>query len=162
MGYRWCTYTRAGQLDAEQARALGVVHPPDFGRLKAGEAVRTNEGTRVTPDQVMGPPRPGVACAYITDTCPGPGSRALAHRAHLAYHDATFGSEHAARATETKHSTAAEAAQVARTSGTHRLLLGHLSARYEDWSVLEAEARRIHPNTEGAREGHAYPIEPAA
>lgn len=161
MGYRWTTYTRTGPLDVERARALGVSHPPDFGRLKEGTPVTTDDGTRVRPDDVVGPPHPGVSCAYITDTRPGPGSRALAQRAHLAYHDATFGSEHAARATETGHSTAAEAAQIARTSGTHRLLLGHLSARYEDWTPLEAEARRIHPNTEGAREGHAYPIGPA-
>ena len=162
IGYRWQSYTRAGRFDVERARELGVTHPPDYGRLQRGTSVTTDQGTTVHPSDVMGPPRPGAACAYVTDTRPGPGARALAHRAHLVYHDATFGQEHADRAAETGHSTAAQAAQVAHDAGADRLLLGHLSARYADWASLEAEARRIHPNTEGAREGYAYPIDAAA
>lgn len=158
MGYRWATRTRAGQLDAERARTLGVTHPPDFGRLKAGRAVTLDDGTHVRPEQVLGPPRPGVSCSYVTDTRPCAGSRALASRADLVYHDATFADDHAARAHETGHSTASQAAQTAREAGAKHLLLGHLSARYENWTSLEAEARRIHPNTDGAVEMQSYRV----
>ena len=71
----------------------------------------------------------------------------------LLYHEATFAEEDAARARETFHSTAREAAMIARDAGVKRLLIGHYSARYEDVTRLLDEARAIFPETYLSDEG---------
>ncbi len=160
MGFRFEERTRPGRFDPERARALGVPEGPAFGRLQAGKSVTTADGTTVQPDQVTGPPRPGIVVAYVTDTRPCDGGRALAEDADLLYHDATFTDEHRERAETTGHSTARQAAAVARDAGATRLLLGHLSARYPDPTPLEREAQSIFPASEIAEELRRYELDP--
>ena len=160
MGFRFEEKPRPGRLDAEAARALGVPEGPALGRLKSGEPVTLQDGTTVHPEQVVGPERPGIAVAYVTDTRPCEGGRHLAAEADLLVHDATFGSELSDRAVETGHSTAREAATVARDAGAKRLLLTHFSARYSDPAPLVEEARAVFPNTEAARELNRYALDP--
>jgi ribonuclease Z len=159
-GYRFQEHARPGHLDAAKARALGVTHPPDLGRLKAGETVTTDDGRTVTPGEVVGPERPGIGVAYVTDTRPCAGGQVLADGADLLYHDATFADALHARAVETGHATAREAAEVARTAGARRLLLGHISARYSDPQPLVDEARAVFAQTEVAEEGRRYTLDP--
>jgi len=160
MGFRLAERTRPGRFDPERARALGVPEGPAFARLQDGTAVTLDDGTTVQPEQVMGPPRPGLAVAYVTDTRPCDGGRALAADADLLYHDATFGSELQERAVETGHSTAHEAAEVARDAGARRLLLGHISARYDDSTPIGEEARTVFPRAEVATELRRYVLDP--
>jgi ribonuclease Z len=159
-GFRFEERLRPGRFDPERARTLGVPEGPAFGRLQGGTPVSTPDGTTVRPEQVLGPPRPGIAVAYVTDTRPCDGGRALAAEADLLYHDATFADEHGARAEQTGHSTAREAATVAREAGAKRLLLGHLSARYPDPAPLVVEARSIFPGAEVAEELRRYTLDP--
>lgn len=160
MGFRFEERTRRGRFDVEQARALGVPEGPAFGRLQEGEPVTLGDGTTVRPEQVLGPPRPGVSMAYVTDTRPCSGGRALAAEADLLYHDATFTDQLHGRAVQTGHSTAREAADVARNAGAKRLLLGHLSARYPDPTPLETEAQAVFPRSEVAEELRRYELDP--
>ena len=160
MGFRFEERTRPGRFDPERARALGVPEGPAFGCLQEGESVMAVDGTTVQPEQVMGPPRPGIAGAYVTDTRPCDGGRALADDADLLYHDATFAEEHRTRAETTGHSTARQAAAVARDAGAQWLLLGHLSARYPDPAPLEREARSVFPASEIAEELRRYELDP--
>ena len=160
IGFRLAERMRPGRFDPERARALGVPEGPAFGRLQDGTPVTVPDGTTVQPDQVMGPPRPGIAAAYVTDTRPCDGGRALADDADLLYHDATFADEHAARADKTGHSTARQAATVARDAGAERLLLGHLSARYPNPTPLVREAQSVFPETEIAEELRRYELDP--
>ena len=160
MGFRLAERIRPGRFDPERARALGVPEGPAFGRLQDGAPVTVPDGTAVQPDQVMGPPRPGITAAYVTDTRPCDGGRALADDADLLYHDATFADEHAARADKTGHSTARQAATVARDAGAERLLLGHLSARYPNPTPLVQEAKSVFPEAEIAEELRRYELDP--
>ena len=160
MGFRLEERPRPGRFHPDRARALGVPEGPAFARLQNGESVTLEDGTTVRPGQVLGPPRPGVALAYVTDTRPCDGGRALADDADLLYHDATFADALHARAVETGHSTAREAATVAREAGADRLLLGHLSARYDDPAPLEAEARTVFARAEIAEELRRYRLDP--
>lgn len=154
-GYRFEEHRRPGHLDPERARNLGVTAHADFRALKRGEEVRVN-GRVVLPEEVVGPERPGQSFAYVTDTRPCENGRVLARGVDLLYHDATFTETFHARAVETAHSTASEAADVARRAGAKRLLLGHFSARYTDASPLLEEAQSVFQNTEVAEELKRY------
>lgn len=158
MGYRLEDAPRAGSLDADAARALGVTDYADFRRLKAGQAVTTPDGRMVRPDEVVGAPPAAHAFAYCLDTAPCEGARQLAQGADLVLHDATFGEAFAARAAETGHSTARQAAETAASAGARRLLLTHVSARHESAAPLVAEARAVFLATDAAEELRVYPV----
>ncbi len=158
LGYRFQEKTRPGRLDAAHARTLGVTDYRHFRRLKAGQAVTLGDGRVVRPEAVVGPERPGVAFAYVSDTRPCAAGVALAAGADLLYHEATFGDDLAERAAETGHATARQAAEVARRAGAARLLLGHFSARYKDPAPLVEQARAVFQNTEAAEELKRYKI----
>jgi ribonuclease Z len=160
MGFRFEERLRPGHLHPEQARALGVTDYVDFRRLKDGRPVTLDDGTTVEPEQVLGPERPGIAFAYVPDTRPCEGGRLLARGADLLYHEATFGEELQQRAIETGHSTAREAATVARDAEAERLLIGHFSARYDDPKVLAEQARAVFSNTDVAQELNRYALDP--
>lgn len=160
MGFRFEEHTRPGHLHPEKARALGVTDYADFRRLKDGQPVTLDDRTTVEPEEVLGPERPGIAFAYVPDTRPCEGGRLLARDADLLYHEATFGEDLQQRAIETGHSTAREAAEVARDAEAKRLLLGHFSARYDDPAPLVTEARTVFPAAEAAVELNRYELDP--
>lgn len=157
VGYRFEEARSPGHLDVEAARALGVTEYADFRALKRGETVEA-DGRVVKPEDVVAPEREGRVFAYVTDTLPCENGRVLARGADLLYHEATFGEAHVQRAVETAHSTARQAADVARRAGAGRLLIGHFSARYDDPSGLLDEAQSIFKNTEVAEELKRYSI----
>jgi ribonuclease Z len=132
---------RPGRFDAELAARLGVRPGPDFGRLQRGESV---DG--VAPDQVVGPSRPGRKVVVSGDTAPCESLVVAAHDAELLVHEATFVEEELARAAQTDHTTAAQAAEMAREAGVRLLALTHMSTRYGGGEVRD-EARAIFPNT---------------
>ncbi len=132
---------RPGQFDPETATALGVVPGPEFGRLQHGETVRG-----VRPEQVLGPPRAGRKIVISGDTSPCETLQIASHEADLLLHEATFAEEEHDRAAETGHSTAAQAATLARDAGVTMLALTHFSTRYPV-SLIRDEARAIFPRT---------------
>src|SRR5215208_585063 len=140
-GYAFVEDDRPGRFDAETARVLGVAEGPDFGRLQRGETVGG-----VRPEQVMGPPRRGRRIVLSGDTAPCQAVEVFAHRADVLVHEATFMEDNRARARETSHSTAAQAAEVARDAGVRLLALCHLSTRYFPREVRD-EARAVFPAT---------------
>src|SRR3954471_24856845 len=137
---------RPGRFDAELAERLGVTPGPDFGRLQHGETV---DGVR--PDQVVGAERAGRKIVISGDTRPSQMLEVVAHEADVLVHEATFIEEEAERARETGHSTAREAATLARDAEVRLLALTHLSTRYGGGEVRE-EARGVFPNTEVPRD----------
>lgn len=154
VGYALVEHTRLGRFDPERARALGIPEGPLWGKLHRGEAVTLPDGTTITAEGLVGPSRPGRTLVITGDTRPCDAVREAARGADLLVHEATFGTDERDRARETRHSTAAEAAQVAREAGVRRLALTHLSARYSrEAPELLAEAAAIFPETVIARDG---------
>jgi ribonuclease Z len=139
---------RPGRFRLEQARALGVPEGPLYGRLQRGEAARLPGGGLVRPEQVLGPPRPGLKLAYCTDTRPCAGTIELARDADLLIHEGTFAADVGSEAHMKGHSTVAQAAEIARSAGVRRLALTHISPRYADVAPLRNQARAIFPESQ--------------
>lgn len=153
LGYALVEAERLGRFHPDRARELGVPEGPLFGKLHRGEAVEVG-GRLITPEDVVGPPRPGRRIVYTGDSRPCRQTVEAASGADVLIHDATFGSDEADRARQTAHSTAREAADVARKAGVGRLLLTHISSRYaDDPRALEREARDVFPRSTVAYDG---------
>jgi ribonuclease Z len=151
-GYAFVEDDRPGRFDAAAARALGVAEGPDFGRLQRGETVGD-----VRPEQVVGEDRPGRKIVYSGDTMPCQAVEVLAEGADLLIHEATFLSDERARARETGHSTAAQAAELARDAGVRLLALTHLSTRYFPREIRD-EARAVFARTVVPRDFDAIEV----
>ncbi len=142
LAYVLAEQERPGRFQVEKARALGVPEGPSFGKLQKGEAVTLGDGTVVRPEEVLGPGRAGRRLVISGDTRPCASLVRAAGQADLLIHEATFSDDEQQRAVETRHSTAREAARVAREAGARRLILTHLSSRHDtDPSKLLAQAR---------------------
>jgi ribonuclease Z len=146
IGYAFLEEARPGRFDVETADALGVPDGPPRGALQRGEPVELENGTVVTPAQVLGESRRGRKVAVTGDTAPAAAVVEAAAGCDLLVHEATFCAEERQRARETLHSTAAEAALVAREAGVELLALTHLSSRYSAREV-EEEARALFPES---------------
>ncbi len=154
IGYALVEHIRLGRFNPEQARALGIPEGPLWGKIHKGETITLPDGRRVAPGELVGQPRPGRKVVISGDTRPVPALREVATGADLLVHEATFSQEDAARARETGHSTAHEAATIAREAGVKRLVLTHISPRYSrEAPELVAEARAVFPETLIARDG---------
>jgi ribonuclease Z len=146
LGYAVVEHDRPGRFDAQLAERLGVTPGPDFGRLQRGETV---DG--VAPEQVVGAPRRGRRIVLSGDTAPCDMVRVAAHEADVLVHEATFCDDELARARETGHSTARQAAELAADADVRLLVLTHLSTRYAGGEVRD-EARAVFPRTEVPRD----------
>ncbi|HUF26462.1 MAG TPA: ribonuclease Z [Gemmatimonadaceae bacterium] len=142
LGYALVEDERRGRFNPELARELGIPEGPLWGKLHRGNAVTLEDGRVIDAATLVGPTRAGRRVVITGDTRPCASTVAMAHGADVLVHEATFGDEEETRALETGHSTAREAARVAREAGVQRLILTHFSARYSrDASALEREAK---------------------
>jgi ribonuclease Z len=154
VGYALAEHPRLGRFNPDRARELGIPEGPLWGQLHQGKTVQLADGRTVGPADLVGAPRPGRTLVYTGDTRPHLPVIEAARGADLLVHEATFGGDELERAHETGHSTAAEAARVALEAGVRRLVLTHISSRYDrDASELLAEARAVFPESIVARDG---------
>lgn len=154
LGYALVEAPRLGRFDPEVARSLGIPEGRQWGAIHRGESITLADGRTIGPEQLVGPPRPGRRVVISGDTAPCPSILELARGADLLVHEATFGEEERARARDTRHSTAADAGQVASEAQVRQLVLTHISARYSrEAPELLAEARAAFPESTVARDG---------
>jgi ribonuclease Z len=146
IGYALVEEARPGRFDVQAADALGVPAGPERGALQRGESVTLPDGEVITADKVLGSPRPGRKVVIAGDGSPSESVIEAARGADVLVHEATFCEDERDRARETQHSTALEAAGVARAAGVELLALTHLSNRYSGGEVAR-EASTIFPAT---------------
>ncbi|MFT3885413.1 MAG: ribonuclease Z [Flavobacteriales bacterium] len=142
-------------------RPEAVARIPHFARaaVKAGEDLHLPDGTIIPNGELTYPPPRPLSYAYCSDTAHAPELVPFLQGVDLLYHEATFTEHLAARAKETLHSTARQAAELARAAGAGGLLLGHFSSRYKSVDELLAEALAVFPRTRAAQEGMTFPID---
>jgi ribonuclease Z len=140
-GYVLYEDERPGVFDPRAAVRLGLEPGPEFGRVQRGETIRG-----VAPGQVLGPTRPGRKLVLSGDTRPCEALRIAAHGSDVLVHEATFAEEERDRAAHTGHSTAVQAAALARDAEVGMLALTHVSTRHP-LGLLRDEARAEFPGT---------------
>ncbi len=123
-----------------------------INQIKNGADWTTPDGEVIPNRYFTRPSEPARSYAYCSDTCYLPELQEHLKNVDLLFHEATFGKDLEKRAQETFHTTAEQAATLARDSQAGRLCIGHFSARYEDETPLLHEAQEIFPNTILARE----------
>ncbi len=154
LGYALIEKIRLGRFNPEMARAIGIPEGPMWGRLHRGERITLDDGRVIDAATLVGAPRAGRRVVISGDTRPTLALRDAAAQADVLIHEATFGDDEAERAIETGHSTAREAAHLARECDARRLVLTHFSARYSrDPGELVTQAQSVFSATIAARDG---------
>jgi ribonuclease Z len=146
LGWSLIEARRPGRFDVEHARGLDVPEGPAWGTLQHGQPVTLDDGRTVTPEQVLGPPRPGRKVVLTGDTAPTQEVIEAAWEADVLVTEATFAEDERERAEETLHQTATQAAEIAQRAQVELLALTHLSNRYFGPEIAR-EARAIFPET---------------
>ena len=150
-----------GFLFAEKARPNHIIRDMvdfykvpvyELNRIKNGSDYVTPEGEVIANTRLTRPSDPPRKYAYCSDTIFRPEIVEQLSGGDLLFHEATFAESELARAKETYHTTAAQAARIALEAGVRQLVIGHFSARYEDESILLKEASAVFPNTILAKE----------
>jgi len=143
------------KVDPDKATDAGV--PTSFyPHLKEGKDFITDSGVLVKNELVTKPAPPSFSYAYTADTSYDESIAKIVSGCGLLYHEATYLDEMRERARERFHSTAKEAATIARTAAVKKLILGHFSSKYEELDAFRQEAEAVFPEVELAREGVTY------
>jgi ribonuclease Z len=143
---------RRPAFQVEKARALGL--PVQlWSRLQHGETLAFN-GRMITPEQVLGPARRGIALAYITDTRPTRALSELAHDVDLLICESMYDDpEDLPLARANAHMLASEAAAIAKAASARELLLTHFSPKITDTAPAERMARQVFARARAAKDG---------
>ena len=149
---------RPGRFDPKAALSLGVPEGPLWSKLQGGESVQSDTGKRVRPDQVLGKPRKGKKIGISGDTRANARLTGFFKGCDVIVFDSTYGDSHKDNALANKHSTAREAASLAKRAGAKQLILTHFSSRYKNPDELVAQAREVFPNTIAAEDQMVYDL----
>lgn len=149
-GYRVQEKDRPGSLQKEKLEKLGLSPGPDYARLKRGESLLLKDGHIVDGNNFLDAPHKGRSVVILGDTRKCEAAVELARNADVLVHEATYRDAERDRAVRYHHSTSVEAAQVAKEAGVGRLIVTHISARYQGEPLLRLveEAQEIFPNTD--------------
>lgn len=156
-----------GYLITENASKRTIIKekmPPDLPipyikMLKEGKDVYDDfSKTKYLVSDFTEPGNPEKSLAYCSDTAYLESIIPIIQNCDLLYHEATFGNELTDRATVTYHSTAAQAALIAKKSKVKKLVIGHFSSRYKSLELLEEEAKAVFEPTFIAKEGLIFEV----
>ncbi|MGG2954473.1 ribonuclease Z [Geobacillus stearothermophilus] len=159
-GFRVVEKDLPGPLLVDRLQALGVRPGPIYQQIKQGKTVMLDDGTVIDGREFVGPPQKGRIVAVLGDTRFCGAAIELARDADVVVHEATFAAAEQRLAHDYFHSTTTDAAEVARRAGAKRLILTHISSRYQGEAALRlvAEARKVFPNTDLAADFASFSI----
>ncbi|MGT2741854.1 ribonuclease Z [Streptococcus plurextorum] len=154
LGYRVMQKDLEGTLDAEGLKAAGVPFGPLFGKVKNGEDIVLEDGTKIIAKDYISEPKKGKVITILGDTRKCDASIRLGLGADVLVHESTYGRGDEAIARHHGHSTNIQAAEVAKAASAKRLLLNHISARFlgRDCVQLEKDAAQIFPHVRVVRD----------
>jgi len=134
---------RPGKFNKKKALDLGIPEGPLFSKIQRGQSVTLKNGNIISPDMVLGSPRMGRKIVFSGDTVPFERMIVFSKNADVLIHDATFVSELEDIANEYGHSTAFQAAGIAKKANVDCLYLTHISPRYLDCNIVLKDAKKV-------------------
>ncbi|MFD1360628.1 ribonuclease Z [Lentibacillus salinarum] len=160
-GFRITEKDKPGRLLVDKLKAAGIEPGPTYQQIKENDVVRTDDGQVIHRAQYIGPDKRGRVVTIMGDTRVSDNEQSFVEGSDVLVHEATFGEEKADLAKAYFHSTTKQAATLARESNVGKLILTHISSRYqqEDDQQLVAEAQAIFPVTELASDFYQVTIE---
>lgn len=129
-----------------------------INNIKAGQGYTCEDGTVVPHERLVTPADSPRSYAYCSDTRFMPSLAESLKGVSTLYHESTYAADNILMAEKYYHSTAAQAATVARDAGVGKLLLGHFSSRYTDENILLEEARKVFPESYLSREMEIFDV----
>lgn len=141
------------KINPEAVKKLRV-DQSQMRNLKQGKDVVNTDGESISNTQLTHDPKPSKAYAFCSDTAYHPEITRQIQGVDVLYHEATFLDDNLELAKKTDHSTAKQAAQIAKDANVICLILGHYSSRYKDLTLFQTEAAEIFPNVELAYDGY--------
>jgi ribonuclease Z len=144
---RWESVTK---LLVEKLKALGIQAGPVYQQIKENEHITLDDGTIIYRKDVVGPAKQGKVITILGDTRPSSVFNTFVENSDILVHESTFNDNNKDLAHQYFHSTAVQAANLAKQSNCKSLVLTHISSRYqnEESTALLLEAKNIFPNTE--------------
>ncbi len=152
LAYALIEQDRPGKFSPEKALFLEVPKGPLWSKLQQGEIITIGNSRVVTPNHIVGPSRRGRKIVYSGDTRPCENILNLAKGADLLIYEATFSDEYKETANENMHSTPSQGAKIAKEAVVKKLILIHISPRFDDMDIFLKEAKKIFPATEVAKD----------
>lgn len=159
-GYRVTEKPRTGELLVDELKKYHIPNGPVYGQLKAGQTVTLDDGTVINGKDFIGPDKPSKVVTIISDTRYTPEIDKLSENADVIVHESTFSNDEKKLAYNYYHSTATQAAEVAKRCHAKGLILTHISARYTGRGalILQREAKKIFKNTRVASDFDIYEV----
>lgn len=157
-GFHFEEMPRPRKIDKDKILGLDF-SAEQFHALREGQDLVLNDGTVIPNQDLTHDPLPPRRYAFCSDTIYDERLAEVVKGVDLLYHESTFLDDLSWRARETFHSTAREAATIARMAGVKRLIIGHFSARYKDLYPMLEEAKSVFENTTLALEGDRFTVE---
>jgi ribonuclease Z len=127
-----------------------------YRKLKQGFDVVNENGEAIKNETVTMPGKKPKSYAFCSDTVFKEDIIPIIKNADVLYHESTFLDKHAHLATKTKHSTAKQAATIAKQANVGTLLLGHYSTRYDDLNMFKNEAEEVFKSVELCNDGRVF------
>jgi len=157
-GYLFTEKEKTLKLHLENIANYKEIDRADYLNIKAGKDVFLESGEIIPNSELTLPPVSPLSYAFCSDTTYKPDIIPIIKNVDLLYHEATFLSDREDLAYKTKHSTAKQAAQIAKDSQAKHLVLGHYSGRYKDISIFQTEAKEVFENTDVAEAGKVFSV----
>ena len=150
-------FDRPGIFNVMEARNLGIPEGNLYSKLQQGQDI-DYQGKLIRASHIVGPPRKGRKIGISGDTRPTDKLAKFFRECDVLVFESTYSHDKLEKAIENGHSTAAEAAMIAKESKVNKLILTHFSARYDDTFQLVNEAKLIHDNVEAAEDLKVFKI----
>ncbi|RKC33413.1 ribonuclease Z [Listeria monocytogenes] len=159
-GYRIVEKDKPGALNADKLIDDGVEPGPIFQKIKKGETVTLADGSVINGKDYIDEPQKGKIISIFGDTKATASELELALNADVLVHEATFEGDKEKIAGEYMHSTTLQAASLAKKANVKKLILTHISSRYDRDASKELliEAQSVFENTEIAYDLAVFPI----